>query len=150
MGCVTGNLFTLLQGREQSHQDRFRVHQGELVGRISVAERGANLGHEVGVAVNRLCVDDNARACFGQHLVGHLGAGPGAAFHQHLDAEGCKFLDGIRGGGDSGFARHDLLRNPDSHARIDSACPGAAPQCPARCGLPRPVSGSRDGTGWRV
>ena len=88
MGGESGNLFTLLQGREQSYQDRVRVHQRELVGRISVAERGANLGHEIGVAVNRLRINHDARAGLRQHLIRHLCAGPGAAFHQHLDARG--------------------------------------------------------------
>ena len=128
---VAVDLLALLQRREKAHQHGVAVHQGELVDTVGVAERGADLHDDIRVAVNRLCIDDDLGAGLRQRLVGHLGAGAGAAFHQHLDAEGRKFLDGIRRSGDSGLARDDLLRNPDPHARIDSAFSGAAPQCPA-------------------
>ena len=93
MGCVTVDILALLQRRKQAHQHGIAVHKGELVDSVGIAVGRADLNDEIGVAVDRLCVDDDFGARFRQHLVGHLGARAGAAFHQHLDAEGCKFLD---------------------------------------------------------
>ena len=138
MGSVALDLLALLQRCKQTHQHRVGIHEREFVGRVSVAERCADLGDEVGVAVDGLGVDDDVCARLRQHFVRHLSADAGTALHQHLDAERGEFPDRVRGGCNAGLARDDFLRNPDPHTRIDSACPGAAPQCPARCGLPRP------------
>ena len=140
MGGVQRDLLALLQRRKQTNQYRVGLHQREFVGRDSVTERCADLGHEIGVAVHRLSVDDDVGARFCQRFVRHLSASAGTAFNQHLDAECREFLDGVRRRGNAGLARDNFLRNPDPHSRIDSDSPGAAPQCPARCGLPRPAS----------